>query len=159
MFSADKFHPSATGYARAADAMLPSAATALGYWPAEQDRRPDIRRGEGIDDIAHAAVRAVDSAGTEVAGIEVSGAERGPRGRWAAFRRLRRPATTDDPVTADGSGATDGPATTDGSGTTASPLAVPGSADASSTVDRSVKTDGSVADASPTAGSVASVGP
>jgi lysophospholipase L1-like esterase len=97
MFSVDKFHPSATGYTRVADAMLPSVATALGYWPAEQDRRPDVRRGEGIDDIAHAAVRAVDSAGTEVAGIQVSGAERGPRGRWAAFRR-RSPVAGDAPT-------------------------------------------------------------
>jgi lysophospholipase L1-like esterase len=87
MFSSDKFHPSATGYARVAEAMLPSVAVALGYLPAEQDTRPDVGRGEGIDDIAHAAVRAVHSAGTEVSGIEVSGAERGPRGRWAAFRR------------------------------------------------------------------------
>jgi lysophospholipase L1-like esterase len=92
MFSVDKFHPSATGYARAAAALLPSVATALGYWPDENDRRPDVRRGEGIDDIAHAAVRAADSAGTEVAAIEVSGAERGPRGRWVAFRRRRTPA-------------------------------------------------------------------
>ncbi|HST81355.1 MAG TPA: SGNH/GDSL hydrolase family protein [Kineosporiaceae bacterium] len=93
MFSADKFHPSATGYARAAAAMLPSVATALGYWPAERDRHPDVLRGEGIDDIAHAAVRAVDSGGTEVAGIEISGAERGPRGRWVAFFRRRTPVT------------------------------------------------------------------
>jgi hypothetical protein len=93
MFAVDKFHPSATGYARVAAAMLPSVATALGYWPAERDRLPDIMRGEGIDDIAHAAVRAADSAGTEVTGIEVSGAERGPRGRWVAFFRRRTPPT------------------------------------------------------------------
>jgi lysophospholipase L1-like esterase len=93
MFSADKFHPSATGYARAAAAMLPSVATALGYWQAERDRHPDVLRGEGIDDIAHAAVRAVDAPGTEVAGIEISGAERGPRGRWVAFFRRRTPVT------------------------------------------------------------------
>jgi len=91
MFSADKFHPSATGYARVADAMLPSVAAALGYWPDEREEQPDVRRGEGIDDVAHAAVRAVDAAGTEVSGIEVLGAERGPRGRWAAFRRRRTP--------------------------------------------------------------------
>jgi lysophospholipase L1-like esterase len=89
MFSSDRFHPSAAGYARAAAALLPSVATALGYWAAERDRGPDVRRGEGIDDIAHAAVRAVDTAGTEVAGIEVSGAERGPRGRWAVLLRRR----------------------------------------------------------------------
>jgi lysophospholipase L1-like esterase len=92
MFAVDRFHPSATGYARVAAAILPSVATALGYWPAERDRHPDVLRGEGIDDIAHAAVRAVDSAGTEVAGIEVSGAERGPRGRWVVFFRRRTPA-------------------------------------------------------------------
>jgi lysophospholipase L1-like esterase len=93
MFSSDQFHPSAFGYSRAAAAMLPSVATALGFLPTERDRRPDVHRGEGIDDIAHAAVRAVDSAGTEVSGVEVSGAQRGPRGRWAASRR-RRPQTT-----------------------------------------------------------------
>jgi lysophospholipase L1-like esterase len=91
MFSSDKFHPSATGYARVAEALLPSVAAALGYLSGEQEQGPDVRRGEGIDDIAHAAVRAVDVAGTEVAAIEVSGAERGPGGRWAVFRRRRTP--------------------------------------------------------------------
>lgn len=93
MFASDRFHPSGAGYARVAAAMLPSVAAALGYLPDRVDPQPDVMRGEGIDDVAHAAVRAVDSAGTEVAGIDVSGAERGPRGRWAAFRR-RRPAPT-----------------------------------------------------------------
>jgi lysophospholipase L1-like esterase len=106
MFSIDMFHPSATGYARVAAALLPSVATALGYWPDERDRQPDIRRGEGIDDIAHAAVRAVDSAGTEVAGIEVSGAERGPRGRWVAFFRRRTPAAVTEQAAVAASAAT-----------------------------------------------------
>jgi len=106
MFAVDKFHPSATGYARVAAAMLPSVATALGYWPAERDRLPDIMRGEGIDDIAHAAVRAVDSAGTEVAGIEVSGAERGPRGRWVVFFRRRTPAAVTENAAVSASAAT-----------------------------------------------------
>ncbi|MCD5352200.1 SGNH/GDSL hydrolase family protein [Kineosporia mesophila] len=100
MFASDRFHPSPTGYARVADVILPSVAAALGYLPGERDRVPDYRRGEGIDDIAHAAVRAVDTAGTEVSGIEVSGAERGPRGRWAAFRRRRAPRTGDGSVVA-----------------------------------------------------------
>jgi lysophospholipase L1-like esterase len=91
MFSSDRFHPSATGYARVAAAMLPSVAAALGYWHEAAERTLDARRGEGIDDVAHAAVRAADSAGTEVTGVEVSGAERGPDGRWAAFRRRRTP--------------------------------------------------------------------
>jgi len=106
MFASDKFHPSATGYARVAAAMLPSVATSLGYWAAERDRRPDVRRGEGIDDIAHAAVRAADRAGTEVAGVEVSGAERGPRGRWVAFRRRRTPAAVTEQAAATASAAT-----------------------------------------------------
>jgi lysophospholipase L1-like esterase len=91
MFASDRFHPSATGYARVAAAMLPSVAAALGYWHDDVEPGVDSRRGEGIDDVAHAAVRAADQAGTEVAGVEVSGAERGPRGRWAAFRRRRTP--------------------------------------------------------------------
>lgn len=106
MFSIDRFHPSANGYARAAAALLPSVATALGYWPAERDRRPDALRGEGIDDIAHAAVRAVDTAGTEVAGIEVSGSERGPRGRWVAFFRRRTPAAVTEHAAAAASAVT-----------------------------------------------------
>jgi hypothetical protein len=89
-----------------AEAILPSVATALGYWPAERDRLPDVRRGEGIDDIAHAAVRAADTAGTEVAAIEVSGAERGPRGRWAAFFRRRTPVATTEPEAVAASGTT-----------------------------------------------------
>ncbi|GAB3245151.1 SGNH/GDSL hydrolase family protein [Kineosporia babensis] len=96
MFSLDRFHPSATGYARVGEAILPSVAAALGFMPGERDRVPDYRRGEGIDDVAHAAVRAAESGGTEVSGIEVSGAERGPRGRWAAFRRRRAPKLEQD---------------------------------------------------------------
>ena len=89
LFSADRFHPSAAGYARAAAAMLPSAAGALGYWPVDSGPQPDVRQGDSIDDIAHAAVTAVDAAGTEVSGIQVSGSDRGPSGRWAILRRRR----------------------------------------------------------------------
>lgn len=92
MFASDRFHPSETGYARVAAALLPSVAAALGYLTDQVEERPDAGRGEAIEDIAHAAVRAADAAGTEVAPIEVSGAERGPRGRWAALRRRRTPA-------------------------------------------------------------------
>jgi lysophospholipase L1-like esterase len=101
MFAADRFHPSAAGYARAAAAMLPSVAASLGYWPGDE-KRPDARRGEGIDDVAHAAVRAVDTAGTEVSGAEVSGEPRGPRGRWVLLRRRRQaPAVLADQLPAD----------------------------------------------------------
>lgn len=90
LFSADRFHPSAAGYARAAAALLPSVCAALGAWPAGVlEHRPDVHLGEGRDDIAHAAARAAAAAGTEVTGTDVDGATRGPRGRWALL--LRRP--------------------------------------------------------------------
>jgi lysophospholipase L1-like esterase len=94
MFSADRFHPSATGYARAAAALLPSVCDALEVLPATPGQRPDLRRGEGVDDVAHAAARAAAVPGTEVSGAEVGGATRGPRGRWAVL--LRRRATVPD---------------------------------------------------------------
>ncbi|MEJ2578958.1 MAG: SGNH/GDSL hydrolase family protein, partial [Kineosporiaceae bacterium] len=50
MFSADRFHPSAAGYRRAAAALLPSACAALGYAPGGgPPQQPDVRRGEGMD--------------------------------------------------------------------------------------------------------------
>jgi hypothetical protein len=93
MFSADGFHPSAAGYARAAAALLPSVCAALGVLPeGAAPQRPDLRLGEGVDDIAHAAARAVSEPGTEVSGTEVGGATRGPRGRWAVLlHRVRQP--------------------------------------------------------------------
>ncbi len=98
MFSADRFHPSAAGYARAAAALLPSACAALGVLPDGGAQRPDVHRGEGVDDVANAAVRAAATAGTEVAGTEVGGATRGPRGRWALLlRRSRQPVPALDP--------------------------------------------------------------
>lgn len=91
MFSADRFHPSATGYARAAAALLSSVCAALDVLPeGTSAQRPDLRRGEGVDDVAHAAARAAAVPGTEVSGTEIGGATRGPRGRWAVL--LRRPA-------------------------------------------------------------------
>ncbi|MDQ1288373.1 MAG: hydrolase family protein [Actinomycetota bacterium] len=88
MFSADHFHPSAAGYARSAAALLPSVCAALGILPeAAASQRPDLRRGEGLDDVAHAASRAASTPGTEVAGAEIGGTTRGPRGRWAVLLR------------------------------------------------------------------------
>jgi lysophospholipase L1-like esterase len=94
MFSADRFHPSAAGYAQAAAALLPSVCAALDLLPGElAAQRPDLRIGEGLDDVAHAAARAAAEPGTEVAGTEIAGNTRGPRGRWALLlhRRLPRP--------------------------------------------------------------------
>jgi lysophospholipase L1-like esterase len=95
MFSADRFHPSPAGYARAAAALLPSVYAALGVWSGDtaEDRVPDTRRGEGVGPVAVAAQYAVRDPGTEVSATEIAGQSRGPRGRWAKL--LRRPS---DPV-------------------------------------------------------------
>lgn len=96
MFSADRFHPSATGYARAAAAMLPSIIDAIGLPHRQDPNRP----GDGVLPVAQAAVAAADVAGTEVAGVELGGSTRGPRGRWA-FLRMRRQQTSQDDETED----------------------------------------------------------
>jgi lysophospholipase L1-like esterase len=88
MFSADRFHPSARGYAAAAAALLPSMAAALGFEP-EAEEQPDAQRGEGVLPVYLAAAEAAEEPGTEVAGTEVAGRERGPRGRWAMLLRRR----------------------------------------------------------------------
>lgn len=93
LFSADRFHPSAAGYARCAAALLPSVCAAADYWPdGGAERAPDLRRGEGIAPVAEAAAAAAEEPGTEVAGASVAGADRGPLGRWATLLRRRRPA-------------------------------------------------------------------
>jgi len=88
MFSSDRFHPSAAGYARAAAVLLPSVVSALDLWPQAQPSWPSAGRVD-VDDVAHAAARASRTAGTEVVGTEVDGSDRGPRGRWAVAS-LRR---------------------------------------------------------------------
>ena len=96
MFGPDRFHPSVAGYASAAAAMLPSACAALGVWiGGEAEAAPDLARGEGVRPISLAAAEAADEPGTEVAGAQVGGRDRGPRGRWALLRR-RPGADTDE---------------------------------------------------------------
>jgi lysophospholipase L1-like esterase len=88
LFGPDRFHPSATGYASAAVALLPSLAAALGYWSEDED---DVSLGDGqILPISFAAIRAARDPGTEVAAADVAGAESGPRGRWALLRHRRQ---------------------------------------------------------------------
>ena len=95
MFGPDRFHPSAAGYASAAAVMLPSICAALGVWlEGPVERAPDLARGEGVRPISLAAVEAADEPGTEVAGAQVGGRDRGPRGRWALLRH--RPGQTAD---------------------------------------------------------------
>ncbi|HEX2313106.1 MAG TPA: SGNH/GDSL hydrolase family protein, partial [Thermomonospora sp.] len=82
MFSSDRYHPSARGYAAAAMALLPSMAAALGLEP---EPEPVPGRGVGVLPVYLAAAEAAEEAGTEVAGTRVAGRERGPRGRWATL--------------------------------------------------------------------------
>ncbi|MBX6767837.1 MAG: SGNH/GDSL hydrolase family protein [Actinomadura rubrobrunea] len=89
MFSADRYHPSARGYAAAAAAVLPSMAAALGLEP-EPEVLPDARRGRGVLPVYLAAAEAAEEPGTEVAGTRVEGRERGPRGRWVTLLRRRQ---------------------------------------------------------------------
>ncbi|GAA5195276.1 SGNH/GDSL hydrolase family protein [Rugosimonospora acidiphila] len=99
MFSSDRFHPSALGYASAAAAILPSLVAALREAPEAQ---PSLSHGEGVRSLAQAAVEAVDRAGTEVSGARVAGRETGPAGRWAQLRHRVRQLTErpHDPQTA-----------------------------------------------------------
>ncbi|MBW9207923.1 SGNH/GDSL hydrolase family protein [Mumia sp. zg.B17] len=88
MFGDDRFHPSATGYASMVAAMLPSVAVAAGVWDEDEE---SAAFPEGVVlPISFAAAEAADTAGTEVSRTQVGGAERGPRGRWAALRVVRR---------------------------------------------------------------------
>jgi lysophospholipase L1-like esterase len=70
MYGADRFHPSAEGYARAAAVMMPTVMAALG----EDERTPIAEAVRTLPEAADAAVRAP---GTEVS----------PAGRWAQLRR------------------------------------------------------------------------
>jgi lysophospholipase L1-like esterase len=89
MFSSDRFHPSAIGYAAAAAALLPTLVVALESDPGSVA----IREEDGIRSLAQAAAEAADVAGTEVSGARVGGRERGPGGRWAHLRHRVRQLT------------------------------------------------------------------
>ncbi|WP_435200082.1 SGNH/GDSL hydrolase family protein [Janibacter sp. GS2] len=97
MFSQDRFHPSAAGYARVASALLPTVAAEVNAWPedAKSDTEPEPSRGEGIGALDDAAERAVFSPGTEVAPAELKGHRAGPRGPWAMLRRRGEHQVTD----------------------------------------------------------------
>ena len=88
MFSADRFHPSAAGYAAAAMAVLPSVCAALGHVPAAEVVLDPVREEEMLP-VALAAVEAVDRPGTEVAPAGAARAGDGHR-RFALLRHRRR---------------------------------------------------------------------
>ncbi|GAA2035350.1 SGNH/GDSL hydrolase family protein [Pseudokineococcus marinus] len=83
MFSADRFHPSPAGYARAAAVLLPAVCASLGLWP----EPPSAGREGRVVPVAEAAAAAAESPGTEVEGAHRDGAARGPLGAWARLRR------------------------------------------------------------------------
>ncbi|WP_347403624.1 SGNH/GDSL hydrolase family protein [Solwaraspora sp. WMMD406] len=87
LYSWDRFHPSAEGYAMAAAVLLPAALGALG---ASTASRTAVAGREKVRTLPQAAQEAVRHAGTEVRGTQVGGRDRGPAGRWARLRRRPR---------------------------------------------------------------------
>jgi lysophospholipase L1-like esterase len=83
MFSWDRFHPSADGYAMAAAAIVPTVIAAL----TDEDATGHPRLGEGVRGLRDAAIEAVSRAGTEVSATQVAGRDHGPAGAWAQLRR------------------------------------------------------------------------
>ncbi|GGN58181.1 lipase [Actinoplanes lobatus] len=74
MYSSDRFHPSAEGYARAVSVMMPTVMAVLGT-----EDRVAIPVAEDVRALPEAADEAVRAPGTEVA----------PAGPWARMRRYR----------------------------------------------------------------------
>ncbi|WP_433434617.1 SGNH/GDSL hydrolase family protein [Nonomuraea sp. CA-141351] len=91
MFGPDRFHPSARGYAQAANAVLPSVCAALGLWP-----EPRPARGEALQPIYLAAATAAEEPGTEVTATRVDGRATGLHGKWATLLRRRFGVTLND---------------------------------------------------------------
>nr|WP_221634271.1 SGNH/GDSL hydrolase family protein [Nocardioides luti] len=89
LFGPDQFHPSVDGYRSLAAVLLPSTMAALGLIP-DDEAQPEAFRGEGVLPVATAAVRAVNTPGTELDGTEVGGSRRGVRGMWVELRHRRR---------------------------------------------------------------------
>ncbi|GAA1137565.1 SGNH/GDSL hydrolase family protein [Ornithinicoccus hortensis] len=87
MFSEDRFHPSAAGYARAAAVLLPSVCDALGMLTPDTGRAPDHHRGERVEPLVTAAARAAREPGSEVTPVEAEGHGRHERSRWAQLLR------------------------------------------------------------------------
>lgn len=87
LFSDDQFHPSAAGYAAAADALLPSALDALGMGTRAKAASTFLTRRP--KKVAKAAAQAATRPGTEVAGALRQGASNRRRGTWAQLRRRR----------------------------------------------------------------------
>ncbi|WP_153397794.1 SGNH/GDSL hydrolase family protein [Ornithinicoccus halotolerans] len=100
LFSDDRLHPSAAGYATAAAALLPSVLDALQLPTADSGRAPDYLRGERVEPLQQVAHRSVRDPGTEVSGAEVEGRGWSDLGRWARLLRRHRPGAAPTPETA-----------------------------------------------------------
>jgi lysophospholipase L1-like esterase len=87
MFSWDRFHPSADGYAAAASALLPTMACALTE-PAGP--HPTTVADTSLSSLPAAAAAAAAHSGTEVSAASVAGRDSGPGGRWAQLRHRAR---------------------------------------------------------------------
>jgi lysophospholipase L1-like esterase len=95
LFAADRFHPSAEGYAEAARAVLPSCLDALGL--RTKARSASAFTTQRVKPVAKAAAQAVTHPGTEVAAAERFGRTEDRRGPLARLRRRlpgRRRAST-----------------------------------------------------------------
>src|SRR3954451_17408875 len=86
-FSDDRFHPSASGYEAAADALMPSALDALGI--RTRSRSASAFTTRRVKTARKAAAQAVAHPGAEVAGAERFGRSEGRRGPFAQLRRRR----------------------------------------------------------------------
>ena len=87
LFSSDRFHPSAAGYAEAARAVLPSCLDALGL--RTRARSASTFTTRRVKPVARAAAQAVSRPGAEVAGAERFGRSENRRGPLAQLRRRR----------------------------------------------------------------------
>jgi lysophospholipase L1-like esterase len=85
MFSLDRYHPSADGYALAASVLLPTVVAAM-RTPISKQQAAESGV-DGVRSLPQAAVEAARHAGTEVSRVKVAGRDRGPAGRWAQLRR------------------------------------------------------------------------
>ncbi|MDT4893894.1 MAG: hypothetical protein QOE97_2929 [Pseudonocardiales bacterium] len=98
-FSDDQFHPSATGYAAAAEALLPSVLDALGVGTRARSASAFTTRRP--KPVAKAAAQAAARPGSEVVASDRAGATGRRHGVWAQLRRRRTAApVTDSPETA-----------------------------------------------------------
>ena len=88
-FGPDRFHPSAAGYAALAAVLVPSTLAALGLVGDDQADLEAVR-GRVVLPIAAAALRAVNTPGTELDATAMPPRRFGVRGLWVTLRRRRR---------------------------------------------------------------------